>query len=284
MKSRSIKKVTHGHNFKMSFLKIHQPLPAEGIEQVSPFILLHHAGPQEHQPGEIRDRLHPHPHRGFEPVTFLFSGKMHHKDSTGSEGFLESGDVQWMTAGKGIIHSEGPSSQFVTEGGTLELIQLWVNLPRANKMTEPKYQDIKKKDIPVVQFENISAHVVAGTINGVHGPASTFTSMNAVMGYFTENGKAAIEIPANHNALLYLLDGYLNIGETTYSDKEMIVFANDGDNISIETLSEGKFLLLTGEPINEPVVQQGPFVMNYPAEIQEAIMDYHEGKMGTLEE
>ena len=124
--------------------QVKQPLPSPVLNQVSPFILLHHAGPSKHAPGEINARLSPHPHRGFEPVTFLFSGKIHHRDSTGSEGFLESGDVQWMTAGSGIIHSEGPSASFAKEGGEMELIQLWVNLPREKKMTKPKYQDLKK--------------------------------------------------------------------------------------------------------------------------------------------
>ena len=125
--------------------KIKQPLPNDELQQVSPFILLHHGGPQTHAPGEIKARLSPHPHRGFEPVTFLFSGKIHHKDSTGAEGFLQTGDVQWMTAGSGIVHSEGPSVDFAKEGGDMEIIQLWVNLPRDHKMTQPKYQDIKKR-------------------------------------------------------------------------------------------------------------------------------------------
>src|SRR4051812_23552664 len=137
-------------HFNVGPFKVKQPLPNDTISQVSPFILLHHAGPSYHAPGEIKARLSPHPHRGFEPVTFLFSGKIHHKDSTGSEGLLQTGDVQWMTAGSGIIHSEGPSVKFAEEGGDMELIQLWVNLPREHKMTSPKYQDIKKESIPIL--------------------------------------------------------------------------------------------------------------------------------------
>jgi len=154
MSLRKIIKQTYGQSFKMRPLHVRQPLPVADLEQISPFILLHHAGPTVHEPNGMKERLSPHPHRGFEPITFLFSGKLHHKDSAGHEGFLESGDVQWMTAGSGIIHSEGPSRDFAKEGGTLELIQLWVNLPRDSKMTAPKYQDIKKEQMPLLLFDD----------------------------------------------------------------------------------------------------------------------------------
>ena len=161
MTYRNIIQQTFAHEFQMGPMRVKQPLPTKGLKQVSPFILLHHAGPQHHEAGKPRTRLNPHPHRGFEPVTFLFSGKLHHKDSLGNEGFLESGDVQWMTAGSGIIHSEGPSEQFAREGGELELIQLWVNLPREHKMTTPKYQDIKRDSIPKVEENGMELRVVA---------------------------------------------------------------------------------------------------------------------------
>lgn len=138
MKARNVQHISFGHEVPVGPMLVKQPLPAKDIRQVSPFILLHHAGPRYHNPDKNKPRLSPHPHRGFEPVTFLFQGKIHHKDSLGNEGFLNAGDVQWMTSGKGIIHSEGPSAEFMQEGGNFELIQLWVNLPRAHKMTEPK--------------------------------------------------------------------------------------------------------------------------------------------------
>jgi len=163
---------------------VKQPLPSQVLDGVSPFLLLHHAGPTTYQPGEIVSRLSPHPHRGFEPVTFLFSGNLHHKDSTGSEGFLESGDVQWMTSGSGIIHSEGPSAEFAQHGGTMELIQLWVNLPRAHKMTPPKYQDVKQRDMPVIHKGGFDIRLVAGSFDGQEGPASTFSPLLSMMVYF----------------------------------------------------------------------------------------------------
>jgi quercetin 2,3-dioxygenase len=263
--------------------KVKQPFPLEGIEQVSPFLLLHHAGPDTHAPDAIKARLSPHPHRGFEPVTFLFSGKIHHKDSTGSEGFLEAGDVQWMTAGSGIIHSEGPSAAFAKEGGTMELIQLWVNLPRDHKMTAPKYQDIKKESIPVVHESGFDISVVAGEYNQVKGPASTFTPILALMMHFKKGGSINFNVPTDFNALVYVLDGTIITSNIELEKYNTAVYKQDGEIISLTAQTDGKLLFLAGQPINEPVVSYGPFVMNYPGEIKQAMLDYQSGKMGVLE-
>jgi len=263
--------------------KVKQPLPSPVLKQVSPFILLHHAGPSKHAPGEIKARLSPHPHRGFEPVTFLFSGKIHHRDSTGSEGFLESGDVQWMTAGSGIIHSEGPSSSFAEEGGVMELIQLWINLPREKKMTNPKYQDLKKKDIPLIEENGFSIHLVAGEFKGQQGPASTFTPMNVMMMNFRKGAHLSFDVPESWNHVLYVLEGSLTTNNETAESYNLVVYEKDGNKIEINATADGKLLFLSGEPITEPVVSYGPFVMNYPGEIKQAILDYETGKMGVLE-
>jgi len=285
MKIKKIIKETYGQQFKMGPLKVRQPLPVAGLDQVSPFILLHHAGPTTHQPNDTEERLSPHPHRGFEPVTFLFSGMLHHKDSAGNEGFLKSGDVQWMTAGSGIIHSEGPSQAFSKEGGTFELIQLWVNLPREHKMTAPKYQDIKREGIPVLQKDSgkIELRLVAGEYENEKGPASTFTKILALMIYFEENAATTFSIPGGLNSLLYVLDGEVESAGTKVSKHNLAQFDTEGDAIEFKTFSKGHALLLAGEPINEPVVSYGPFVMNYPGEIKQAILDYETGKMGVLE-
>jgi quercetin 2,3-dioxygenase len=285
MSIRKVIKQTYGQQLKMGPLKVRQPLPVPGLDQISPFILLHHAGPTEHAPNGMKERLSPHPHRGFEPVTFLFNGKLHHKDSAGHEGFLESGDVQWMTAGSGIIHSEGPSQAFATEGGTLELIQLWVNLPREHKMTSPKYQDIKRNNIPVLHKDGskIEVRLVAGEYEGVKGPASTFTNILALMIHFEVGAQTTFSIPHTMNALLYVLDGDVETGGAKVSRYDLAQFANEGDTIDFKTFSKGHALLLAGEPIQEPVVSYGPFVMNYPGEIKQAILDYETGKMGVLE-
>jgi redox-sensitive bicupin YhaK (pirin superfamily) len=262
--------------------EVKQPLPGKGIEQVSPFILLHHAGPSHHEPGTIDSRLAPHPHRGFEPVTFLFSGKLHHKDSTGSEGFLETGDVQWMTSGSGIIHSEGPSEAFAREGGDMELIQLWVNLPRDHKMTAPKYQDIKSGTMPVISENGFDLKLVAGELGDKKGPASTFTPILALMGSFKKGGKIDIPVPEGYQAMVYLLAGNMVSNGVEINSMNLAVMEQGGDAVELSAVTDGKLLFLAGEPIHEPVVSYGPFVMNYPGEIKQAILDYETGKMGEL--
>jgi quercetin 2,3-dioxygenase len=270
-------------HFNVGPFNVKQPLPNSKVDGVSPFLLLHHAGPTYHAPGEIKVRLSPHPHRGFEPVTFLFSGKIHHKDSTGSEGYLESGDVQWMTAGSGIIHSEGPSETFAKEGGTMELVQLWVNLPREFKMTAPKYQDIKSKAIPVLEENGFRMNIVAGEYKGIKGPASTFTPVAALMIHFESNASTTITMPKEHNVLIYVLEGMVESNGAKIDASNMAVFDQSSEHIELNALISGKLLLLAGEPIKEPVVSYGPFVMNYPGDIKQAILDYETGKMGVLE-
>ena len=190
----------------MGNMRVKQPLPTHELEQVSPFILLHHAGPDHYEAGEYKQRLGPHPHRGFEPVTFIFNGKMHHRDSMGNEGFLQGGDVQWMTAGSGVIHSEGPSEKFSEEGGTIEIIQLWINLPREHKMTNPKYQDIPSSKIPVIENEKVKMKLVSGNYENLNGPANTFTKILSMMVEFEEGAEINLEVPENFNSLVYLLD------------------------------------------------------------------------------
>jgi redox-sensitive bicupin YhaK (pirin superfamily) len=283
MSYRNVKKYTSLQHFNVGPFKVKQPLPNDELSQVSPFILLHHGGPDHHAPGAIKARLSPHPHRGFEPVTFLFNGKIHHKDSTGSEGLLQTGDVQWMTAGSGIIHSEGPSAEFAKEGGEMEIIQLWVNLPRDQKMTKPKYQDIKKETIPVVEDNGFTLNVVAGDYKNVKGPASTFSPITAMMVYFKKDATTTIEVPSSYNAMVYVLDGSVESNGTVLERFNLGVAGPEGDSIELKAKTDGKLLFLAGEPINEPVVSYGPFVMNYPGEIKQAILDYETGKMGVLE-
>lgn len=283
MNYRSVKKYTAVQHIKVGPFNVKQPLPEGELRQISPFILLHHAGPDIHAPGALKARLSPHPHRGFEPVTFLFNGKIHHKDSTGSEGLLESGDVQWMTAGSGIIHSEGPSSEFAASGGIMELIQLWVNLPRDHKMTAPKYQDIKKESIPLISENGFELKLVAGEYNGIKGPASTFTPILAMMSQFTAGAETVLPIPEGFNAFVYVLDGTVESNNIILEKNNLGVFVRDGDAVQLKAKTDGRLLFLAGEPINEPVVSHGPFVMNYPGEIKQAIMDYETGKMGVLE-
>lgn len=280
---RKARVYTEVQHMNVGPFKVKQPLPNRQLEGLSPFLLLHHAGPDFHAPGQIKARLSPHPHRGFEPVTFLLNGKIHHRDSQGNEGFLESGDVQWMTAGSGIIHSEGPSAAFAEEGGNLELLQVWVNLPREYKMTPPKYQDIKRNDIPVVEENGFLMQVVAGNYKGSRGPANTFTPILAMMLEFKEGAETLLTVPTGFNAMAYVMEGSVLSDGAKIDSFNMAVFDQTGDQIGLVGQGAGRLLFLAGQPIHEPVASYGPFVMNYPGEIKQAIMDYEQGKMGFLE-
>ena len=283
MKPRTSKKYTALQHFNVGPFRVKQPLPNDELAQVSPFLLLHHGGPDHYEPHSIHARLSPHPHRGFEPVTFVFNGQLHHKDSAGNEGFLKAGDVQWMTAGSGIVHSEGPSEEFSNQGGEMEIIQLWVNLPRQHKMTTPKYQDIKKEQIPVFKQGGFDLHLVAGNYQHMKGPASTFTPILAMVMDCKEGAATNLEIPATFNVILYVLSGHVESGHVSLEQGNMAVYKHDGDFIQIHSHTNGKLLLLAGEPIHEPMVNYGPFVMNYAGEIKQAILDYEMGKMGSIE-
>jgi hypothetical protein len=283
MNYRKLKVYTEREDLRVGPFHVKQPLPSGSLGAVSPFLLLHHSGPSVHAPGALKARLSPHPHRGFEPVTFVFNGSLHHKDSTGSEGFMSAGDVQWMTSGSGIIHSEGPSAQFAKEGGIMEIIQLWVNLPRDYKMTQPRYQDIKKENIPTWNENGFRLNLVAGTYNEHAGPAQTFSPITAMTTSFFNDAETTMDLPSGYNILVYVLDGSLQSAGERMEPFQLAVYENGTAPVQLKALSNGRALILAGEPIHEPVVSYGPFVMNYPGEIKQAILDYETGKMGVLE-
>lgn len=284
MKSRTIANILNSEKINMGGTIVKQALPTIRVDQISPFLLLHHFGPTQVEPGEDPLDVGPHPHRGFEPVTFLYNGGLRHKDSRGNEGFLTGGDVQWMTAGRGIIHSERASADFLETGGVMEGIQLWINLPKKFKMSQPNYQDIKAKDIPVITEggEKVELAVVAGELHGQRGPASTFTPVIAVKAFLKEGGKTTLPIPGHFNALAYILKGeIMSNGGFTYGAETLLHFKNDGEGISLEAPADSHILILAGEPIDEPVASWGPYVMNTQTEILEAMRDYQMGKMGV---
>jgi hypothetical protein len=226
----------------------------------------------------------PHPHRGFEPVTFLFDGEIYHRDSLGSEGYLNKGDVQWMTAGSGIIHSEGPTENFSKNGGTMELIQLWVNLPKKYKMEKPGYQQVNKNEMPSFSSanKNIELRLVSGTYEEKTGPVKTFSPIISMMGTFEGQDNMLFTFPEFENTLFYLLSGNVKINDQDIKSNQCVFFKNKGNEIVLETEGVGKFLLLSGEKLNEPLATYGPFVMNTEQELMAAISDYQEGKMGHL--
>jgi len=287
MSNRSIRRIVHAKGFKMGKIYVKQPLPATGIGNIDPFLLLHHAGPFDIPAGTDykTEGVGPHPHRGFEPVSFVFQGSLSHRDSLGNTERLEAGDTQWMTSGKGIIHSERPDKQIATTGGTQEFIQLWVNLPKAHKMSAPGYQNIIKKEVTPLSPDNGKGeiYVLAGSQGNTKGKATTFTPINACRCEFEANASHVFELPTSHNALLYVLKGsaVLN-GNKRIGKEEMAYFNNDGDAVHIETSEDTWFIVLSGEPIDEPVATYGPFVMNTQEELAAAVHDYNSGKMGRL--
>ncbi|MGD1843780.1 MAG: pirin family protein [Salibacteraceae bacterium] len=266
---------------------IRRALPLRGLNMVDPFLLLDHMGPKEIGPDEGAF-VPPHPHRGFEPVTFIFEGSAEHKDSMGNHGKVHSGGVQWMTAGKGVIHSERIDREAEEGRGKMHGVQLWINLPKKDKMMEPAYQNIPAEKIPEVAFDGGKAkvRVVAGSVFDAKGPAKTFTPINAFHVVLKAKGQVDIPFPEDHNVCVYGLDGVVTLsGDQRVEGGELAVMANGkGLRLGHVEGATAQVLLLSGEPIKEPVVSHGPFVMNSMTEIQQAFEDYSNGKMGQLEE
>ncbi len=229
-------------------------------------------------------RVAEHPHKGFETVTILYQGELEHGDSSGGHGTIGPGDVQWMTAASGIVHEEFHSRRFAKEGGMLEMVQLWVNLPAKDKASRPKYQDLRDDQFPRVALPNKagSVRVIAGEFMAQTGPASTFTPVNAWDVQLVDQGKAEIEVPAGHTCVFIVQTGSVTVSGQAVKAVELIQFEREGNLVTLESDSIARILVLTGEPIGEPVVGQGPFVMNTREEIHGAIRDYQAGKMGHL--
>ena len=253
-------------------------------EELSPFLMLDYASSRPFPPSATPKGVGPHPHRGFETVTIVFEGEIAHKDSAGNSGTIGPGDVQWMTAGAGILHEEMHSAQFTQQGGMLSMAQLWVNLPAKQKMTPPGYQAIENQTIPMIHLEHDqgTARLIAGSHAGLTGPAKTHTAMQ-VWDLRIKKG-AVISLPApNHwNAALALLHGQIETDKGVAGEASLIVFSRAGTGIDISASQDTHALFLSGEPIAEPVVGYGPFVMNTKAEIAKAIEDFNGGQFGRL--
>lgn len=253
--------------------------------QLSPFLLLDYAGPAEFAPATHQRGVGVHPHRGFETVTIVYQGEVDHRDSTGAGGHIGPGDVQWMTAAGGILHEEFHSEAFTRNGGALEMVQLWVNLPAAHKMDAPRYQTLLKRDIPTVELPDAAGRVrvIAGEYENGRGPAQTFTPMNVWDVRLQQGRSATFDVAEGHTSALVVLRGSVRVnGDNAMRDAELAAFARAGTRIVIEADSDAVLLLLSGEPINEPIVGHGPFVMNSREEILQAIADFESGRFGSL--
>ncbi|MEJ5903136.1 pirin family protein [Pseudomonas kermanshahensis] len=254
--------------------------------QISPFLLLDYAGPHDFTPTRDRRGVGQHPHRGFETVTIVYQGELEHRDSTGAGGLIGPGDVQWMTAANGIIHEEFHSPAFARTGGTLEMVQLWVNLPARDKRAAAGYQTLLATDIPVVALDDQrgSLRVIAGEFQGHLGPARTFTAMD--VWDLRLNAQATLQLPvaAGRNAALVVLRGTVRVnGEREAGPASLVLLERGGEDVVLEALEGASVLLLSGEPIDEPIVGYGPFVMNSQAEIAESFDDFHAGRFGQMQ-
>ena len=253
-------------------------------EEVSPFLMLDYFAPWELLPTNVPRGVDVHPHKGFETVTILWEGALAHEDSSGGKGVIHAGDVQWMTAGSGILHKEFHEQEFSKKGGVLHGAQLWVNLPAKYKNEKPAYQDIHAADIPTVPLADGKGYVrvIAGTLNGVQGPARTYTRIQIYDVHAGAGGNTSLELVSGDTAALLILKGTALVKDKIVREGDMIIFEKEGNLIDIEANNDLHCLLLSGEPIHEPIAAHGPFVMNTREEIQLAIVDYHAGKFGVL--
>ncbi|NWA68279.1 pirin family protein [Pseudomonas reactans] len=255
-------------------------------KHISPFLLLDHAGPADFTPTEQRRGVGQHPHRGFETVTIVYDGEVEHRDSTGAGGTIGPGDVQWMTAAKGILHEEFHSEAFARSGGALEMVQLWVNLPAKDKMADAGYQTIVDGDIPVLPLANDAGQLrlIAGEFAGTQGPARTFTPIDVWDLRLNAGKPVVLDLHEGRNTALVILRGTVLVnGEEVARQGQLALFERDGRQLTLEANDDAKVLLLSGEPIDEPIVGHGPFVMNTEQEIHQAFADFQSGKFGQMQ-
>ncbi|MBB4807804.1 redox-sensitive bicupin YhaK (pirin superfamily) [Chryseobacterium defluvii] len=269
--------------------RVHNFIPSVyglDMKRMDPFIMLDYNSKFHFNGSEVPRGVGVHPHRGFETVTIAYKGKVEHHDSAGGGGIISEGDVQWMTAAKGVLHKEYHEKEWSKNGGIFQMVQLWVNLPAKNKMSTPKYQAIKNSEMKKVELgENGLVEIIAGEYLGKKGPASTFSPVNMMNAKLKAGGKADFTIPADFNTAALVIEGSITInGEEKAPADHFILFKNEGDTFTIEAGEDSVVLLLSGEPLNEPIYPHGPFVMNSRKEILQAFEDFNTGKFGYLEE
>ncbi|MDO9001513.1 MAG: pirin family protein [Bacteroidota bacterium] len=277
---RKIQSIHIAPETMMGPIKLRQAFPLQGMQQVSPFILLHHFD-FTYKPNENNFNVPPHPHRGFSPITFMYNGSIEHEDSLGNKKVIGDNEVQWINAGRGIVHSEKADKEFIKKGGRSQGIQLWINTPKANKMDPPSYQPITKKEIVLIEKEGVELRLVSGKFLDKKGPAKSevFTAMLRMK----EGSNYSFSFPKTNNVAFYVLEGDLKVNENIVAKQHsLIAFENEEAEIKLTASADAILLLMAGEPINEPLVTHGPFVMTSETEIMEAMRDYQQGKMGFL--
>ena len=282
MRLRTVKALHAALRDDIGDLVTRRPLPGPGVEQVDPFLFLNHHGPQTYPPGSSGLPFGPHPHRGFETVTFILEGSLAHYDSGGHESVIEAGGVQWMTAGSGLVHAEVSPEAFKRAGGPMEILQLWVNLPSRLKMTAPAYTGLQRADIPTLSRDEgrVTVNLIAGELEGEAGAMRSLTGVFMSTVELQAGGRIAMPAPARRSVFLYVVRGELRVGGTAVEGFRLVELNDDGDAVGIEATSDAVVLLGHADPIGEPVVAHGPFVMTTREEIVQAIRDYQAGKFG----
>lgn len=283
LNNKGIKNIIDSQLVSLGADKINQALPIARINNIDPFLLIHHGSLKAPIGAKSKDLgVGPHPHRGFSPVTFVYSGSLTHRDSIGNIAEVSSGGTQWMHAGKGIVHSERPANYSDDNKGENEFIQFWVNTPAKHKMDEAFYKPISVDETPFIVKDKAIISVVAGEYEGVKGVAPTLSPQTLLRVSCESRANFTINIPESYNCLIYILDGEIIVNDKRVGSRQMVVFNNSGSIINIKTKIETRFILLSGEPIGEPIVAHGPFVMNTQQEIMNAFNDYQMGRMGEL--
>jgi redox-sensitive bicupin YhaK (pirin superfamily) len=278
-----IKKVSAAEYSPIADLITYRALPTRSVEYVDPFLFLNHHGPQRYQPHNNGLPFGPHPHRGMETVTFIIDGDIAHKDSSGHESVIEAGGVQWMTAGSGLIHAEVSSDRFMEQGGQLEILQLWLNLPARSKMTKPFYKGLQQNDIPSLTLdeERVTVNLISGDWDGHAAAFTSDTGVSLSTLFFQPGGQVTVSVPDGHTIFFYVIRGALDANGTQVKALQLAQFDQTGGELTISTDQESILLLGHARPLNEPVVSHGPFVMNTQAEIAQAYYDYRNGKFGS---
>ncbi|PSL05663.1 pirin family protein [Cecembia rubra] len=280
---RTIKEIHKANYHPIADLLTYNPLPSPKLRQIDPFIFLNHHGFQKYAPNNNGLPFGPHPHRGMETVTFILEGDIMHMDSGGHESVIESGGVQWMTAGKGLIHAEVSSNKFKKEGGNLEILQLWVNLPASLKMTEPRYLGLQKEDITsfTIDNEKVKVQLISGEWDDKMGSFPTLFPIFMSTISMVKSGKVIKNIPSTENIFFYIVRGKVKIQGEEIPFRNLVEFNNDGEILKFEATEDAVVILGHAAPFKEPMVAQGPFVMNTQEEIMQAYRDYQSGKFGT---
>jgi len=267
--------------------RVHNFIPGNlDLKRMSPFFLMDYGAKIEFPPSETPRGVGVHPHRGFETVTIAYHGKVAHHDSAGNSGVIEEGDVQWMTAASGVLHKEYHEAEWSKKGGLAQMVQLWVNLPAKDKMSHPKYQSIKHADFGkrILPDSQGAIEVIAGNFNGTKGPATTFTPVEMYNARLKKGAKVHFSFPENYNTCFLIIEGTADVNGQTAPEDHLVLFLNDGTDIELEAIDNTIVLILSGEPINEPIASYGPFVMNTREEILDAYEDLNKGKFGFLED